>query len=152
MRPTRPNFTALPCLPVIYLSAIRFRPRRSSRRSARDDRRGRNRMAERYITGRHGNAVKFGLVGLIVLLLAILVGVRWAASLLIDYSWWKEIGQVHTWLDLYAYSTLPVAAGTIAAWILLLVAHASGVRFAGGRVSDYPIYSRLSSLVLLGVS
>ena len=36
---------------------------------------------------------------------------RWAASMLIDYSWWKELGQVNTWIDLYAYSTLPVGRG-----------------------------------------
>ena len=41
---------------------------------------------------------------------ALLIGARWAASLLIEYSWWKELGQVKTWIDLYAYSTLPVAA------------------------------------------
>ena len=67
-------------------------------------------------------------------------------SLLIDYSWWKELGQTHTFIDLYTLSTLPIAAGTILCWIALLVAHARGVRFAGGRASDYPIYSRLAAM------
>ena len=81
-----------------------------------------------------------------------LIGAKWAASLLIDYSWWQEMGQVRTWIDLYAYSTLPVAAATIFCWIVLLIAHSRGVHFAGGQVSDYPIYSRISALALLGLS
>jgi uncharacterized membrane protein (UPF0182 family) len=105
----------------------------------------------RRISG--GNrATRFGLIGLVVLFFALLVGARWFASVLIEYSWWKEMGQVHTWVDLYAYSTLPVAAGTMLAWIMLLLAHSRAVRFAGGQVSDYPLYSRLSSLVLLVLS
>jgi len=90
-----------------------------------------------------------GLIGLFILLLALLIGTRWAASLLIDYSWWKELGQVRTWIDLYAYSTLPIAGATMVTWIVLLIAHARGVKFAGGRVSDYPIYSRVSAVGLL---
>ncbi len=95
---------------------------------------------------------RFGLIGLGVLLFILIVGANWAASLLIEYAWWKEIGQVHTWIDLRTYSALPVAAGMMIAWIVLLIAHARAVRFAGGQVSDYPIYSRLSSLVLLVIS
>jgi uncharacterized membrane protein (UPF0182 family) len=97
-------------------------------------------------------AARFGCIGLGVLFFIVLIGAKWASSLLIDYSWWQEMGQVHTWIDLYAYSTMPVAAATILCWIVLLIAHARGVHFAGGQVSDYPIYSRLSALVLLGVS
>lgn len=97
-------------------------------------------------------AKRFGLAGIAFLVFLVFVGANWAASLLIQYSWWQEVGQVKTWLDLYVYSTLPVAAGAIVAWVALLVAHSRGLHFAGGRVGDYPIYSRLSSLVLLGVA
>ncbi len=93
-----------------------------------------------------------GLIGLVILLFILLIGTRWAASVLIDYSWWKELGQVKTWIDLYAYSTLPIAGATLITWIVLLIAHARGVRFAGGQVSDYPIYSRLSSVGLLALA
>ncbi|HEY4087860.1 MAG TPA: UPF0182 family protein [Bryobacteraceae bacterium] len=88
-------------------------------------------------------------LGVIVIALA---GSGWASSKLIDYSWWKEMGQVNTWLDLYAWSTMPWAVGAIVAWIVLLITHARAVRFAGGRTSDYPLYSRLASLALLGLS
>jgi hypothetical protein len=93
-----------------------------------------------------------GLIGLFILLLVILIGARWAASILIDYSWWKELGQVSTWIDLYAYSTLPIAGATLLTWIVLLIAHARGVKFAGGQVSHYPLYSRLSSVGLLALA
>lgn len=101
---------------------------------------------------RRSSAGRFGLIALVIFFLILVAGTRWAASLLIDYSWWKEVGQTSTWLSLYAYSTLPVAVGAMFAWIVLLVAHSRAVRFAGGRVSDYPVYSRLAALVLLGVA
>ncbi len=107
-------------------------------------------MEKRAITV--SQAKRFGLIGLAILVFALLAGSRWAASLLIEYSWWNEIGQVHTWIDLYAYSTLPVAVACMLAWFVLLIAHSRGVKFAGGQVSDYPLYSRLSSVVLLGLS
>jgi uncharacterized membrane protein (UPF0182 family) len=107
-------------------------------------------MEPRAITG--GRAKRYGLASLGILILIALVSARWAASLLIEYSWWKEIGQVRTWIDLYAYSTLPVAVGCLLGWVVLLVAHSRGVKFAGGMVSDYPIYSRLSTVGLLFLS
>ncbi|HZL55977.1 MAG TPA: UPF0182 family protein [Bryobacteraceae bacterium] len=100
----------------------------------------------------NNRAMRFGCIGIGILFLIVLIGAKWGASLLIDYSWWHEMGQVRTWFDLYAYSTLPVAAGTILAWIILLIAHSRAVRFAGGQVSDYPIYSRLSAVALLVLS
>ena len=98
------------------------------------------------------SGLRIGLISLVVLFFVILIGANWGASLLIDYSWWKELGQVKTWIDLYAYSTLPIAFATFVTWIIVLVAHARGVKFAGGRVSDYPLYSRISSVVLLLLS
>ena len=109
-------------------------------------------MDERLIGGKRGRNLQLGLFGLAFFLLILLIAVRWGASLMIEYSWWKELDQVDTWLALYAYSTLPVAAGTFVAWIVLLVAHSRAVKFAGGRVSDYPLYSRLSAVILLFVS
>jgi uncharacterized membrane protein (UPF0182 family) len=115
-------------------------------------------MAERVIDERFipgptpSRRVRFGLFALIGLVIVFFILVRWGASILIDYSWWKELGQVQTWVDLYAYSTLPVVAGTVIAWIAFLVAHSRGVSFAGGRTSDYPIYSRIATVALLGLS
>ena len=112
-------------------------------------------MEPRVITGgrpRGSPAFRVGCIGLVIVFFVVLAGAKWAASLLIDYAWWQEAGQVRTWIDLYAYSTLPVFAGTIFAWIALLIAHSRAVRFAGGQVSDYPIYSRLATLAMLALS
>ena len=109
-------------------------------------------MEERVITGGRRSSPRYGLIGLFIFLIFLLVVVNWGASLLIEYSWWNEIGQVRTWFNLYAYSTLPVVAATFIGWIALLVAHARGVHFARGQVSDYPLYSRLVSVGLLALS
>jgi len=115
-------------------------------------------MEERVIEGQFlggpppSSRFRFGIFGIIAAVVILWVLIQWGASLLIDYSWWKELGQVETWLDLYAYSTLPVLAGTIVAWIAFLVAHSRGVSFAGGRASDYPWYWRIAALVLLGLA
>jgi uncharacterized membrane protein (UPF0182 family) len=47
---------------------------------------------------------------------------------------------------------MPALVGAIIAWIVLLITHARAVRFAGGRASDYPVYSRVAMLALLGLS
>jgi len=104
------------------------------------------------ISGGRGDRKRFLLIGLAVLAGLLLAGVGWASSRLIEYSWWKEMGQVDTWLDLYAWSTMPVTVATVIAWVVLMIAHSRAIRFAGGRTSDYPIYSRVAMLVLLGLS
>ncbi len=109
-------------------------------------------MEERMISGGRGMRRRIGLIALAVVALFVLASAGWASSLLIEYSWWKEMGQVNTWLDLYAWTTLPVIAATVVAWIVLMIAHARAVRFARGRMSDYPVYSKVAALILLGFS
>lgn len=116
-------------------------------------------MEERVIDGGRyfggpppSRKLHLGIFGLVAAVIVLWILIQWGASLLIDYSWWNELGQVQTWLDLYAYSTLPVLAGTILAWITFLIAHSRGVSFAGGRAGDYPWYARIAALVLLGLA
>ncbi len=109
-------------------------------------------MGPTMISGGRGSRRRIGLIVLAAVVLLLLACAGWASSRLIEYSWWKEMGQVNTWLDLYAWSTMPVTVATIVAWVVLMIAHSRAVRFAGGRASDYPIYSRLAALVLLGIS
>jgi len=106
----------------------------------------------RVITGGRPRGLRIGIFAFVVVVIFLLVAIRWGASILIDYSWWKELGQVNTWIDLYSYTTLPIVGATVLTWIVLLVAHARAVKFAGGRVSDYPIYSRVASLALLALA
>src|ERR1700674_1155922 len=83
-----------------------------------------------------------------LIVLSFLVGIiAWAAStaanFIIEYNWWKEVGQVDTWIGMLWYSIAPAAAGAVVAFIALWVAHASGLRFAGIRGKDFRWYSRL---------
>ena len=80
-------------------------------------------MEARVITGHRNRGRQIGLFVLAAIVLLLLVGAGWASSRLIEYSWWKEMGQVNTWLDLYAWSAMPVAIATVIAWIVLLIAH-----------------------------
>ena len=109
-------------------------------------------MEARVITGHRNNGRQIGLFILAAIVLLLFVSAGWASSRLIEYSWWKEMGQVDTWLDLYAWSAMPVSIATVIAWIVLLITHSRAVRFAGGRTSDYGIYSRVAALGLLGIA
>jgi len=80
----------------------------------------------------------------------------WAAStasnFIIEYNWWKEMGQVDTWVGMLWYSIAPAAAGAVLAFIALWVAHASGLRFAGIQARDFRFYARVIPFVLAFVA
>src|SRR6266446_3857993 len=88
----------------------------------------------------------------LIILSFLLVIIAWAATtaadFIIEYNWWKEIGQVDTWIGMLWYSIAPAAAGAVVALIALWVAHASGLRFAGIRGKDFRLYSRLIPFAL----
>jgi uncharacterized membrane protein (UPF0182 family) len=83
----------------------------------------------------------------LIVLMFLLGIIAWAAStaanFIIEYNWWKEVGQVDTWIGMLWYSIAPAAAGAVVAFIALWVAHASGLRFAGIRGNDFRWYPRL---------
>ena len=87
-----------------------------------------------------------------ILVLVVLGFVGWAiptgANLIIEYNWWKEVGQIPTWVGMLWYSTAPAVLGTFVAFIALYVAHARGLHFAGVRPRDVRLYSRLIPLGL----
>ena len=86
-------------------------------------------------------------IGKLIVLSFLLGIIAWAAStaanFLIEYNWWKEVGQVDTWIGMLWYSIAPAAAGAFVAFIALWLAHASGLRFAGIHQKDFRLYSRL---------
>ncbi len=90
-----------------------------------------------------------GRITLLIAGVAVIIGARTAASTVIDYQWWKELGQVSTWLNLYLYGVGPLAAATVAAFICLWTAHALGLKFGGTHLREHPMYARLSALALL---
>ena len=81
---------------------------------------------------------------LLAVLLALILGLTNSiANFIIDYNWWKEVGQVETWISMLWYSIAPAAAGALVAFIALWVAHVRGLHFAGVRPRDFRLYSRL---------
>ncbi len=88
-------------------------------------------------------------ITIIVLAIAILLGARSLASFSIEYQWWKELGQLDTWLNMLAYGFVPMLAATLIAFGVLWVAHARALKFAGTGLSGHPLYTWLSSAGLL---
>ena len=67
------------------------------------------------------------LILLLILLAFILLGLASTiANFIIEYKWWKEVGQVETWSSMLWYSIAPSVAGSLVAFIALWVAHARG--------------------------
>jgi uncharacterized protein len=88
-------------------------------------------------------------ITIVVAVVLLLIGARTIASVLIDYQWWKELGQVETWLAMYLYSVGPIAAATLVAFVALWWTHARALKFAGTRLGEHAIYARLSTIALL---
>jgi uncharacterized membrane protein (UPF0182 family) len=88
-------------------------------------------------------------ITLIVLVLVLLISARSIASYLIEIEWWKELGQIDTFLSMLYYSIAPIAAATLAAFAVLWVAHARALKFAQTGLGEHRIYARVATLVLL---
>ena len=89
---------------------------------------------------------RIGWISLAVAFFALLSAGRWLASAVIDYQWWKEIGQVRTWLNLYLYAAAPIAAATLIAFVVLWIAHARALKLAETGLGEHPIYARIATL------
>ena len=89
---------------------------------------------------------------LIALAFVLLIGLRTGSSLIIEYQWWNELGQVETWVNLYLYSFAPIAAATLVGFAVLWLAHSFALQFADTRVRDHRIYAVLAGSVLLFVA
>jgi uncharacterized protein len=92
------------------------------------------------------------LIALAVLLIAALWASSSAADFLIEYSWWKEVGQVSTWASMLWYSIAPITGGVIIAFVALWIAHARGLHFSGIRSRDHRMYSWLAPVALAFVA
>ena len=92
----------------------------------------------------------------LIIFSALIAFLLWAAGTLsefvIEYNWWKELGQVNTWVGMLWYSIAPAAAGSVVAFVALWIAHARGLQFAGIRRQDYRLYSRLIPIGLAVVA
>ena len=86
----------------------------------------------------------FYLIGAVLLFL----GARWFCSYVIDYQWWKEMGQLRTWFSILAYSLVPIAAATLLGFIVFWIAHAGALKHAGTSLRYHPLYAKLSLLAV----
>src|SRR5262245_42579956 len=85
-------------------------------------------------------------------LVVILLAARSIARLVVDYQWWKELGQLSTWENIIIYSFLPVAIATLLVFVVLWLVHGRALIFAGTRLREYPGYARIATLVILVAS
>lgn len=89
-----------------------------------------------------------GLALILIALFILLIGARSIANFVIELEWWREIGQVETWLSMLSYGIVPTVIATILIFVILWTAHARGVKRGGGRLRDHGGYLQLATVVL----
>jgi uncharacterized membrane protein (UPF0182 family) len=104
---------------------------------------GRGRPAQRH---------RFGCSGLFAALFLLLLVPKSLASILIDYQWWSEVGQLETWWKQVYVHTAPIFYATAFGFLVLWVVHARAMKAGGASMHRFPWYGRLSSLALLPIS
>jgi hypothetical protein len=92
------------------------------------------------------------LIQIAVVLLFLLFFGRSICSTVIDYYWWRELGQVPTWLRMSLYRYAPGCAAWVVVLVILWIAHARGMRKAGERLRDHRLYSWIVTLALAVVA
>jgi uncharacterized membrane protein (UPF0182 family) len=80
------------------------------------------------------------------MLAALVLGARGIASLILDYYWWSELGQVETWLQMWLYRWAPGVLQWLILFALVWLAHARGLKYAGTGLRHHPGYARLTTL------
>lgn len=79
----------------------------------------------------------------------LLIGGQIVAGTWIDYEWWKEIGQVDTWIAMLWYGVAPVGTAGVIAAAVLWVALARGLKDGGRSLGTMPGFARASVLLAL---
>lgn len=87
-----------------------------------------------------------------LLVIVALVLLRGSAAYILEYEWWKEIGQIETWSAMILYSFTPVVIGTVLLFVLFWVAHARALKTAGTGLGQHPAYARVTTLFLLFIA
>ncbi|HML18569.1 MAG TPA: UPF0182 family protein [Bryobacteraceae bacterium] len=81
------------------------------------------------------------IVALVAALLLLFFFGRSICSFIIDYFWWRELGQVPTWILMSVYRYVPGIGAWLIGFGVLWIAHARGVRHAGERLRDHRLYA-----------
>src|SRR5579885_64161 len=105
-------------------------------------------MARSLPAPRRRRRFAFALVAVILLL----IFGRSICSLIIDYFWWREMGQVPTWIRMSAYRYVTGFAEWWIVFVAIWLAHARGMKYAGSSVREQPGYAWLATLALAVVA
>src|ERR1044071_2254064 len=90
-----------------------------------------------------------GRITLLIILVALLFGAGTIAGYVIEYEWWQEMSQTETWFSMLWYGLAPLAAATVFAFAVLMVAHARAMRFAYASLKENPGYAKIVTAALL---
>ena len=85
-------------------------------------------------------------------LVLLLIFGRSLCSLLIDYKWWGEMGQVSTWQRMWLYRYVPDVVQWLILALVLWTAHARGIRYAGAGPRGGGRYSLAVNAAILVIS
>ena len=96
-------------------------------------------MAYYQIASRRRNLGRWIIAGFVILLL----GARTIASTVIEYQWWKEVGQVGVWTSMILYGIAPAVVASLVAFGAIWMAVARGVKFGGSRLGAMPVVARI---------
>ncbi len=89
---------------------------------------------------------RIGCLTILAIFAVLFLAARFLCSWVIDYQWWKEMGQLSTWFSMLAYSVIPTAAATLLGFAAFWIAHARALKHAGTGLREYPLYAKLSTL------
>lgn len=104
---------------------------------------------DRLLKGRQRRG---GLIFVVIIVLVLLFGARALASYVLEYQWWKELGQLSTWISMLWYSIAPSVGATIIAFAAFWIAHARGVKRGGSGLGEHPLYAKLATVGLFLVA
>jgi len=89
------------------------------------------------------------LIGAVVLLL---IFGRTICSIILDYQWWGEMGQIAVWFRIGYFRYITGFAEWLIVFAILWTAHARGMKYAGTGLREHPLYARGATAVLLALS
>ncbi len=84
--------------------------------------------------------------------LFLLIFGRSICATIIDYAWWRELGQVNTWWRIALYRNVPGIAAWLIVFAVLWISHARGMRHSGARLREHPLYGWIVTAALAVLS
>jgi len=85
------------------------------------------------------------LIWIVIAVMALLIGVSTFSGFLVDYFWWREMGQVSTWLRMIEYRFVPGIVAWAVLFAIIWIAHGRGVKHAGTHLADHRAYARITT-------